>query len=179
MFRTKFVEKIKTQIVCSKTFHRKSCRLWDNVEKYVRARQVTDDNIIQGMHFACWITKATDTHSEYVILIAFPRQQCLYELPQCYLIRTFSVLFNVKRSGTCSNHCTLKLSKIARLLVPFANFIKANNNIGLQIENNFYLNGMFNKQKTRVCGTEHFPLNLVNCRVWRSLSTVLVVGQYC
>jgi hypothetical protein len=26
------------------------------------------------MRFACWITKATDTHSEYVTLIAFPRQ---------------------------------------------------------------------------------------------------------
>jgi hypothetical protein len=24
------------------------------------------------MHFACWITKAADTCSEYVILIAFP-----------------------------------------------------------------------------------------------------------
>jgi len=27
------------------------------------------------MRFACWVTKATDTHSEYVILTAFPRQQ--------------------------------------------------------------------------------------------------------
>jgi hypothetical protein len=31
------------------------------------------------MRFACWITKATDTHSEYVMLIAFPRQQLLRE----------------------------------------------------------------------------------------------------
>jgi hypothetical protein len=28
------------------------------------------------MHTACWITKATDIHSEYVILVAFPWQQC-------------------------------------------------------------------------------------------------------
>jgi len=28
---------------------------------------------------ACWMTKATDTHSEHVQLIAFPRQQWLYE----------------------------------------------------------------------------------------------------
>jgi hypothetical protein len=41
--------------------------------------QTTDDNIILRMRFACWITKATDTHSEYVILIAFPRQQWLRE----------------------------------------------------------------------------------------------------
>jgi hypothetical protein len=31
------------------------------------------------MRFACWITKATDTHSEYAILIAFPRQKRLRE----------------------------------------------------------------------------------------------------
>ena len=35
------------------------------------------DNIIRRMRFACWITKTTDAHSEYVILVAFPRQQCL------------------------------------------------------------------------------------------------------
>jgi hypothetical protein len=45
------------------------------VEKYGRARQATDDNIIQRMRFACWITKATDTLPEYVTLIALPRQQ--------------------------------------------------------------------------------------------------------
>ena len=28
---------------------------------------------------ACWITKATDTHSEYVMIIAFVRQQWLHE----------------------------------------------------------------------------------------------------
>jgi hypothetical protein len=47
------------------------------VEKYGRAKQATDDNIIRRMRFACWITKDTDTHSEYVILIAFARQQWL------------------------------------------------------------------------------------------------------
>jgi hypothetical protein len=49
------------------------------VEKHGTARQNTDDSIIRRMRFACWITKATDTHSEYVILIAFQRQQWLRE----------------------------------------------------------------------------------------------------
>jgi hypothetical protein len=31
------------------------------------------------MRFARWITEAADTHSEYVILTAFPRQQWLRE----------------------------------------------------------------------------------------------------
>jgi hypothetical protein len=79
MFQTKVVEKIKIHILCSITFFQKSCRLWDNVRKYGTARQATDYNITQRMRFACWITKATDTHSEYVILIAFPHQQWLRE----------------------------------------------------------------------------------------------------
>jgi hypothetical protein len=51
------------------------------MEKYGTAGQATDDNIIRSMRFAYWIPKATDTHSEYVILIAFPRQQWLCERP--------------------------------------------------------------------------------------------------
>jgi hypothetical protein len=43
---------------------RKSRRLWDNVEKYGTAGQATNDNITRRMRFACWITKATDTHTQ-------------------------------------------------------------------------------------------------------------------
>jgi len=48
--------------------------LRDNAKKYVGARQTTDYNTVMGMHFA-WITKATDTYSEYVILVTFPWHQ--------------------------------------------------------------------------------------------------------
>jgi hypothetical protein len=34
---------------------------------------------IRRMLIACWITKATNTHSQYVILIAIPLQQWLQE----------------------------------------------------------------------------------------------------
>jgi hypothetical protein len=34
---------------------------------------------IWHMRIACWVTKATDTHSQYVILIAFLLQQWLHE----------------------------------------------------------------------------------------------------
>lgn len=40
------------------------------------------------MRYACWITEARDTRSEYVVLIAFLRQQWLGELTQSYVIRT-------------------------------------------------------------------------------------------
>ena len=77
----------KTHILCSVTFSsRKSCRLWDNTGNYGRARQATDNNIrvIWRMRVSCWIPKATDTHSEYVI-VAFQRQQWLHERA-CYVI---------------------------------------------------------------------------------------------
>ena len=54
-------------------FFRQSYRLWDNVEKYDTAGQITDDNTIRRMRFACWINKAINTNTEHVILIAFPR----------------------------------------------------------------------------------------------------------
>jgi hypothetical protein len=58
-------------------FSRKSCRLWDNVEKYGRARPATGNNIIRRMRFAYKITKAANTHSECVLLFYFPRRQWL------------------------------------------------------------------------------------------------------
>ena len=51
----------------------------NHVENYGGARQDTDDSIIRRMRFACCITKAADTNSEYVILPAFPRQIWLHE----------------------------------------------------------------------------------------------------
>ena len=44
--------------------------IWKNLVEPDR-RQMT----VWCMGVACWITKATDTHSEYVILIVFLRQQ--------------------------------------------------------------------------------------------------------
>ena len=79
MFDAKVVEKIQTHIFCSITFSRKSCRLRCIVEKYGQAKQATDVNIMWLMLIACWITKATDTSSEYVILTASPQQQWLRE----------------------------------------------------------------------------------------------------
>jgi hypothetical protein len=52
------------------------------VEKYGTAGQPTED-IIQRMCFGCWVKKATDTHSEYVTLIALPRHQLLREYVRC------------------------------------------------------------------------------------------------
>ena len=65
MFQKKVVEKIKTHILCPVTFFspRKWCLLWENVEKYFTAGQVTDDNI-RRIRNARWIPKATDIHAQ-------------------------------------------------------------------------------------------------------------------
>jgi hypothetical protein len=58
------------------------------VENFFGAGCTTDGGTIWRMRFACWITKAihTHTHSEYVILPAFPRQQWLRERASIFRI---------------------------------------------------------------------------------------------
>jgi hypothetical protein len=51
------------------------------VEKYGTVGQATEDSITRRKRTACWINNATDSHSEYVKLTAFPRQQWLRERP--------------------------------------------------------------------------------------------------
>jgi len=50
------------------------------LEKYDSVRQATDYIIMRRVRFACYITKTTDMHSDYVILIVFPWQQLLHKL---------------------------------------------------------------------------------------------------
>jgi hypothetical protein len=49
------------------------------VQKYGTARGAPGDNTIWRMHIACWIPMATNTHSEYVILIGLPQRYWLHE----------------------------------------------------------------------------------------------------
>jgi len=52
------------------------------------------DNVIRHILFACCITKATKTHSEYVNIIAFPMQQWFRERASTLReIRKLLVLF--------------------------------------------------------------------------------------
>ena len=43
---------------------------------------------IRRMHFACWVTKATNTHAEHETIIAFLLQQRCHEARHCYVVRT-------------------------------------------------------------------------------------------
>jgi hypothetical protein len=46
---------------------------------YGGAGEVTDDNIVLRMRIPCWIPQATNTHSQYVTLTAFPLQLWLQQ----------------------------------------------------------------------------------------------------
>ena len=58
--------------------------MWKNVPEQDR----TPENIIKCMRFACWINKAIDQHSDYIIFIVFPRQQWLRE--RAPMLRSYS-----------------------------------------------------------------------------------------
>ena len=77
MFQKNTVEKIKTHILCSIFFFsKKHVFFCDYVKKYRRAAgQPADENMKRRMHIACWIPEATNTHSQYIMLIGFPLQQ--------------------------------------------------------------------------------------------------------
>jgi hypothetical protein len=78
-------------------------------KNYVRSRQATDDNIVWRIRFACRINKYTDMHSEYVILVAFPRQQCLRE--RLSLLRYSHIVCALfvghRESADCTEHQTV------------------------------------------------------------------------
>jgi light-regulated signal transduction histidine kinase (bacteriophytochrome) len=80
MFHLKVSERIKPLVLCSIAFFLRNRAVHEIMwKKYGRATQATGDNVIRCTPFAWWITKATDTHTEYVILTAFPWQKWLCE----------------------------------------------------------------------------------------------------
>jgi hypothetical protein len=124
-FRENWQKKSKhTYSVQSLSFW-KSCHSWGNVEKYGRARQAADNNVIRCMHTACWITRATDTHSDYLILIACTWRQGLcnhtsvlhYTYIACFIIKCiFSTEFISFSNSATSNRFILHLISICEVL---------------------------------------------------------------
>jgi len=96
MFQTKVVEEIKTYILRSITVSENRAvyvTMWKNTAEPHRAQMT-----IWRMCTACWIPKDTDTHSPYVILIAFPLPQWLQErvwiLSDTYTVSLVYTLFH-------------------------------------------------------------------------------------
>jgi len=62
--------------------------MWKNTAEH----QMT----IWRMRISCWIPKATNVHSQYVILVAFPLQHWLYERASALRYSTVRVLFSLR-----------------------------------------------------------------------------------
>ena len=75
--------------------------MWTNAVEQDRP-QIT----IRDMRITCWIPKATNMHSEYVILITFPLQQWLHQGASMLLYTFIACLVNL----FCS--CEAELSYI-------------------------------------------------------------------
>ena len=54
------------------------------------------------MRIACWTNRVTDTHSEYVWLIALPRQQWLRDPPQCR-VKTYVARLDCRKVSSFPN----------------------------------------------------------------------------
>ena len=81
MFPSKFVEEIKTLILCPMTSHPPPTEnrtiyeiIWKSVVEAGRPQLR-----IWHMRIAYWITRAINTPFEYAIVVAFPRKQWLHE----------------------------------------------------------------------------------------------------
>jgi len=78
--------------------------MWDNNLDLDRPQMT-----IRHMSVACWLPKPTNTHSEYVIIIAFPLQQWLLEHASM-LCCMYTVLLTFQVEGLpradCFDSCT-------------------------------------------------------------------------
>jgi len=78
MFQREIVEKIKKNILCFQYFFFENRTfyviMWKNIVERGRPQMT-----IWFMRIACWIPRATNTHTDCVTLIAFPLQQWLHE----------------------------------------------------------------------------------------------------
>ena len=96
MFLLKAEDEIKTQFIFNNFF------FFENLARcYIMRKNIVEPDrsqvTIWRMPIACWIPKATNTHSECVIFIAFPLQQCLHECTSVlrYIYIAYLVYFNI------------------------------------------------------------------------------------
>jgi hypothetical protein len=99
----RYKENQNTYFIFNNLLFRKSCRLRDNVEKYCRADQASDNNMA---HAQCMLdtTGYNYKHSEYVILTAFPFNNGCNNTPWCYVISTLPGLLK----NTFTAYCCIK-----------------------------------------------------------------------
>jgi len=119
MFHTKVVEKLETHILCSILFfseYNAICEImWKDIAE--RSRPQTT---IWRMRFACWIPKATNTHSDCVIHISFPRQRWSHERASVLLYTYMVCLFTLCIRNAESKVYHHPFLQLVPLWIPFS-----------------------------------------------------------
>jgi hypothetical protein len=111
---------------CEKRLLASSCpsvrmeQLGSHGKKYGRPGQATYNNIIRRMRVACWMTKATDAHSEYVILLISHGNNVYANVPQCYVTCTLLIFLHFY---------TLRLLIILKFVVTMCQYYLFNNSV--------------------------------------------------
>ena len=84
-------------------FLKKSCRLWDNVERFCTTGQPWMK--MWHIYIACWVQKATNALSQCVILIVFWLQQWLHKCASLLRYSTLPVLLYIPWGPRLSQKC--------------------------------------------------------------------------
>jgi hypothetical protein len=69
------VGKIMTHMFYSTTFFPQIVPRMDDAKKNSRADQTTGENMTRLIRITRWISKVTNPHSEYEVLLAFPQKK--------------------------------------------------------------------------------------------------------
>jgi hypothetical protein len=95
-------------------FYAKSCRSLNNVENYGRDRQTVDNNKLRHMHIACWIPKATHTHTHSLThymryFLLFHASNCYTHVPEYYLCTCVVSIVTEVNKGWLENTFTWRI----------------------------------------------------------------------
>ena len=129
MFRINFVDKIKTHFIFTNFFYgsHEVCQvMWKNIVQPERPQMTK-----LCVRIARWVPKATNTHSQYVILIVSLLQPWLHERASmlrpyvhclsCYITRLILFTFNLsvilRKCFVTSDSQTVTLSQILSIFV--------------------------------------------------------------
>jgi len=109
----KFVEKIKTDILCSIAYFSENRAVMKQCGENVVEPDVPQMTIWRVL-IPCWIPKATNTNSQFLILIALPLQQWLHKRASLFRYKhiAFLVLFWLSRSVVLPVISVMALSPI-------------------------------------------------------------------
>jgi hypothetical protein len=101
--------------------------------------------IIWHMRIACWISKATNTHSEYVILIAFLLQHWFHERAQILRYTFIACLFDVLSQPAPQQYAEVRYT-VSNTLCP-QNVITASSTSVILLQSKL---GLFRGRQKRV-----------------------------